>query len=74
MEDSERYLRNERKKDMDRLAKAANSPELCPRPKAHHLDNWVCEMDNFFEMLMIQDDTKERTRWIISKIKDLSLN
>ena len=74
VEDSERYLRNERKKDMDRLAKAPNSPELRPRPKAHHLDNWVREMDNFFEMLMVQDDTKERTRWIISKIKDLSLN
>ena len=31
-------------------------------------------MDNFFKMLIVQDDTKERTQWIISKIKDLSLN
>ena len=38
------------------------------------MDTWVREVDNFFEMLMIQDDTKERTRWIISKIKDRSLN
>ena len=74
MEDSERHLRNERKKDMDQLAKAANSPELRPKPKAHHLSIWVREMDNFFEMLMVQEDTKERTRWIITKIKDLSLN
>ncbi len=73
-EDSERHLRNERKKDMDRLAKASNSPELCYRPNAQNLDDWVREVDNFFEMLMIQDDTKERTRWIISKIKDRSLN
>ena len=74
VEDSEKHLRNERKKDMDRLAKASNSPELRPKPKAHHLDTWVRDIDNFFEMLMVQDDTKERTRWIISKIKDLSLN
>jgi hypothetical protein len=74
VEDSERYLRSERKKDMDRLAKASGSPELRHRPNAQQLDDWVREVDNFFEMLMIQDDTKERTRWIISKIKDRSLN
>jgi hypothetical protein len=59
---------------MDRLAKASGSPELRHRPNAQQLDDWVREMDNFFEMLMVQDDTKERTRWIISKIKDRSLN
>ena len=38
VEDSEKHLRNERKKDMDRLAKASNSPELRPKLKAHYLD------------------------------------
>jgi hypothetical protein len=35
------------------LAKAANSLEFKPRPKAHHLDIWVCEINNFFKMLMV---------------------
>ena len=38
---------------MDQLAKASNSLELRPRPKAYYLDNWVREMDNFFKMLII---------------------
>ena len=38
---------------MDWLAKATNSLELKPRPKAHYLDIWVCEIDNFFKMLII---------------------
>ena len=74
MEDPERYLHYERKKDMDRLAKASDSPELRHKPTTQQLDDWFREVDNFFEMLMIRDDTKERTRWIISKIKDRSLN
>ena len=53
MEDLERHLCNKQKKDIDRLAKAANSLELRPKPKAHHLSIWVREMDNFFEMLMV---------------------
>ena len=53
MEDLEKYLRNEWKKDIDWLAKAFNSPELCHKPKAHYLNTWVHEVDNFFEMLMI---------------------
>ena len=53
MEDLKRYLRNKRKKDMDRLAKATNSLKFRPKPKAHYLSIWVCEMDNFFKMLMV---------------------
>ena len=39
IEDLEKYLRNERKKDIDQLAKAPNSLELPPKPKPHILDN-----------------------------------
>ena len=53
MEDSERHLYNEWKKDIDWLAKAANSLELRPKPKAYYLSIWVCEMDNFFKILMV---------------------
>ena len=37
MEDSERHLYNKQKKDMDQLAKAANSLKLRPKPKAYYL-------------------------------------
>ena len=47
----EKYLRNEQKKDIDRLAKALNSPELLYKPKAYILNNWVYTVNNFFEML-----------------------
>ena len=53
MEDLKRYLHNKQKKDIDQLAKATNSLELRPKPKAHYLSIWVCEMDNFFKMLII---------------------
>jgi len=46
-------------KDIDWLAKAFNSLELHYRPKAHYLNNWVHKVDNFFKILIIQDDTKE---------------
>jgi len=62
MEDLKSYLRYKRKKDMDRLAKASGSLELRYRPNAQQLDDWVCKVDNFFKMLIIRDDTKERTR------------
>ena len=53
MEDSERHLCNEWKKDIDQLAKAANSLELRPKPKAYYLSIWVYEMDNFFKVLIV---------------------
>ena len=53
MEDLERHLRNKRKKDIDQLAKAANSLKLRPKPKAHYLSIWVYKMDNFFKILMV---------------------
>ena len=61
MKDLERHLRNKWKKDIDQLAKAANSLELRPKPKAHHLSIQVREIDNFFKMLIVQDDIKEYT-------------
>ena len=39
VENLEKYLRNKRKKDIDWLAKAPNSLELPPKPKAYILDN-----------------------------------
>ena len=53
VEDLEKYLYNERKKDMDQLVKALNSLELRPKPKAYYLDTWVCNIDNFFKILMV---------------------
>jgi hypothetical protein len=53
IEDLKRHLYNKRKKDIDWLAKAANSLKLRPRPKAYYLDIWVCKMDNFFKMLIV---------------------
>ena len=53
MEDLKRHLCNKLKKDIDQLAKAINSLELRPKPKAHYLSIWVCEMDNFFKILMV---------------------
>ena len=38
IENLEKYLYNERKKDIDRLVKALNSLELRYRPKAYYLD------------------------------------
>ena len=37
MENSKRHLHNKWKKDIDQLAKAANSLKLRPKPKAHYL-------------------------------------
>ena len=59
VENPKKYLRNEWKKDIDWLVKAPNSPELPPKPKPYILNNWVYKMDNFFKMLMVQDDIKE---------------
>ena len=53
MEDLKRYLYNKWKKDINQLAKATNSPKLRPKPKAYYLDNWVCEINNFFKILII---------------------
>ena len=46
---------------MDKLAKATNSLELRLKPKAYYLSIWVREIDNFFKMLIVQEDTKEYT-------------
>ena len=46
---------------MDWLAKVTNSLKLRPKLKAHHLSIWVCEIDNFFKILMVQKDIKEYT-------------
>ena len=61
MEDLERHLCNKWKKNINQLAKAANSLKLRPKPKAHYLSIWVREMDNFFKILMVQKDIKECT-------------
>ena len=53
IEDLEKYLYNKRKKDINQLAKAPNSPELPYKPKPYILDNWVHEIDNFFKILII---------------------
>ena len=47
---------------MDQLAKATNSLELRPKPKAYYLSIWVREMDNFFKILIVQEDIKEHTQ------------
>ena len=61
MEDLKRYLYSKRKKDIDWLAKASGSLELRYKPNAQQLDDWVRKVDNFFKILIIQDNTKERT-------------
>ena len=53
MENLERHLYNKQKKDIDQLAKAANSLEFKSRPKAYYLDIWVYKIDNFFKTLII---------------------
>ena len=42
-----------RKKYLDRLVKALNSLELRLKPKAYYLDTLVCNIDNFFKMLIV---------------------
>ena len=61
IEDLKRHLYNKQKKDMDQLAKATNSLKLRPKLKAYYLSIWVCEIDNFFKMLIIQNNIKEYT-------------
>ena len=61
MEDLKRHLRNKWKKNIDQLAKAANSLELRPKPKAYYLSIQVCKMDNFFKILIVQNNIKEYT-------------
>ena len=61
MEDSEKYLYNKQKKDIDRLAKVTNSLKLKPKPKTYHLSIQVYKMDNFFKILIVQDNIKEYT-------------
>ena len=61
MEDLERYLYNKQKKDINQLTKVTNSLELRPKPKAYYLSIQICKMDNFFKMLMVQNDIKEYT-------------
>ena len=47
---------------MDQLAKTINNLKLRPKPKAYYLSIWVCEIDNFFKILMVQEDIKEYTQ------------
>ena len=61
MENLKRHLYNKWKKDIDWLVKATNNLKLRPKPKAYYLSIWVCEMDNFFKILIIQNDIKEYT-------------
>ena len=61
MEDLEKHLYNKQKKDIDQLAKATNSLELRPKPKTYYLSIQVYKMDNFFKILIVQNNIKEYT-------------